>query len=124
METMLLLQKCIGSSGVEEKSTDDEITLTNYIPGSLNPSLDLLSQKIIQVSFIINSIICIEISRLFSKKVQVWCKLVMFCFGENVGKCYIKGNILYLRDFIWCFIFFQTCISGNVFLCMLFWNIT
>ena len=25
--------KCIGGSGVEEKSSDDEITLTNYVPG-------------------------------------------------------------------------------------------
>ena len=29
----------------------------------------------------------------------------MLCFGENVEKCYIKGKILYLRDFIWCFFF-------------------
>ena len=27
--------KCIGGCGVEEKSNDDEITLSNYIPGSI-----------------------------------------------------------------------------------------
>ena len=61
--------------------------------------LDLLREKIFQVSFIINSIICtcveivVEISEFFSDKVQVWHRLVMFCFHENVGKCYIKGKI-------------------------------
>ena len=66
---------------------------------------------IVQVGFIINSIICtcieivVKISEVFSDKMQVWCRLVMFCFGENMDKCYIKGKILYLRDFIWCLIF-------------------
>ena len=73
-----------GGSGVEEKSSDDEITLTNYIPESIPKRLsldllsqkivqllDLLSHKIVQVSFIINSIICtfveiaVEISGIF-----------------------------------------------------------
>ena len=31
----------------------------------------------------------------------------MFCFGENVDKFYIRRKILYLRHFIWCFIFFR-----------------
>ena len=30
-----VIAKCIGDCGVEEKSNDDEITLTNYIPGSI-----------------------------------------------------------------------------------------
>ena len=35
---------CIGGSGVEEKSSDDEIAFTNYIlDPSLNLSLELLS---------------------------------------------------------------------------------
>ena len=35
VEDDLVITKCIGGSGVEEKRSDDEITLTNYIPGSI-----------------------------------------------------------------------------------------
>ena len=31
-ENDVVIPKCIDGSGVEEKSSDDEITLTNYIP--------------------------------------------------------------------------------------------
>ena len=34
-EDDVIIIKCIGGSGVEEKSSDDEITLTNYIPESI-----------------------------------------------------------------------------------------
>ena len=34
-EDDVVVKKCIGCSGVEEKSSDDEITLTNYIHGSI-----------------------------------------------------------------------------------------
>ena len=34
-ENDVVIPKCIDGSGVEEKSSDDEITLTNYIPGSI-----------------------------------------------------------------------------------------
>ena len=34
-EDDVVVTKCIGCSGVEEKSSDDEITLTNYIHGSI-----------------------------------------------------------------------------------------
>ena len=34
-EDDVVITKCIGGSGVEERSSDDEITLTNYIPGSI-----------------------------------------------------------------------------------------
>ena len=33
-EDDVVITKCIGGSGVEERSSDDEITLTNYISGS------------------------------------------------------------------------------------------
>ena len=39
----------------------------------------------------------------------------MLCFGENVEKCYIKGKILYLRDFIWCFFFFRCACQTTCF---------
>ena len=34
-EDNVAITKCIGDNGVEEKSNDDEIILTNYIPGSI-----------------------------------------------------------------------------------------
>ena len=34
-EDNVVITKCIGGSGVEEKSSDYEITLANYIPGSI-----------------------------------------------------------------------------------------
>ena len=34
-EDDVVITKCIGGSGVGKKSSDDEITLTNYIPGSI-----------------------------------------------------------------------------------------
>ena len=97
----------------------------NLLSQKIVQVLDLLSQKIVQVSFIINSIICtcveivVEVSGgVFSNKVQVWCRLAIICFRENVDKCYIKGKILYLRDFIWCFIFFRrTCQATCCFAC-------
>ena len=37
-EDDVVITKCIGGSGVQGKSSDDEITLTSYIPGSIpNP---------------------------------------------------------------------------------------
>ena len=38
-EDDVVITKCIGGSGFGKKSSDDEITLTNYIPGSIPKTL-------------------------------------------------------------------------------------
>ena len=67
-EDDVVIAKCIGGSGVEEKvimmtSLDLSLNLSTSIPKHLKSEdcwkvLDLLNQKFVQVSFIINSIIC------------------------------------------------------------------
>ena len=80
-EDNVVITKCIGGSGVEEKAVMMKyLWLITSLDLSLNLSLDLLSQKIVQVldllsqkfvqvSFIINSIICtcvaVDISGVF-----------------------------------------------------------
>ena len=116
MKTMLLLQSVLVVAELKKKSSNNETTLTSYIPGSIPKSLTGVLLLIVWYVLVLK--ILSKFLAFYSDKAQVWCRPVIFCFSENVDKCYIKGKILYLCDFIWCFIFFRcACQATCCFAC-------
>ena len=91
MKTMLLLQSVLVVAELKKKSSNNETTLTSYIPGSIPKSLTGVLLLIVWYVLVLK--ILSKFLAFYSDKAQVWCRPVIFCFSENVDKCYIKGKI-------------------------------